>query len=128
MEKINYEEKIDPIILPVIKYLREELGIDTEFSCQGMVRGEKKDPPHSLSGYISAKYSDSAFQTFHKIYELEKSRWLNCVKKRKGPEIKVFVGPEKRGEVVTVYLPMRLWDSEEQLREEWNLILETLKQ
>lgn len=127
MEKIDYE-KIDPLVLPVIKYLREELGIDTEFSCQGMVKGEKKNPPHSLAGYISARYSDSAFRSFYKIYEVERDRWGKLQRKRRGPEIKIFVRPEKREEVVAVYLPVRQWESADKLKEEWNLIYETLKQ
>lgn len=127
METINYTD-LDPIVVPVIQYMREQLGINTEFSCQGRVRGEKKNPPHSLSGYISAKYSDSTFQTFFKIYELEKSRWPKSPKKGRGPVLEVFIGPEKRQEVVAVYLPMRLWETEKELKDEWNLILETIKQ
>lgn len=128
MEKIDYISLIDPFCRPVIKYMREELGIDTVDCCQGMIKGEKKTLPHSLSGYISAINSPAAFQTFLRIYEHEKSRSQKPENKKRGAMFKVFGGKKERRDVVAVYFPARIWESEKELEEEWNGILELLKE
>ena len=127
LEKINYEELIDPLCIPVIKYMREELGIDTQYCCQGMVKGEVKDPPHSLSGYICALYSPATVETFRKIYKLELHRFPHLLRKGKEAKLRVFGEKSKRDKEIAVYLPVRRWESKKKLKEEWDLILETIK-
>ena len=43
---IYYQSLIDPICIPMIRYLREGIGIDTKYCCQGTC---KEDPrPYKL--------------------------------------------------------------------------------
>ena len=53
MEKLDYRELIDPLCIPVIKILREDLGVETMFCCQG--KSKKDLDHHSISGYIACK-------------------------------------------------------------------------
>lgn len=125
VKEIDYEALVDPLCIPVIKYLRENLGIDTQFCCQGRVKGKRN---HSISGYISAIYSPAAVDTFRKIYKLELTRFPSLLKKSRGAKIRVFEGRiSKRERIIAVYLPHREWETREKLEEEWKLILQTIK-
>lgn len=120
MEKIDYEKLIDPILIPVIKYLREERSVDTRFCCQGSTEEDKHR--HSIRGYICTIYSEEARKCLEEINKSHRSRY----KSKHGSPI--YTNRNKDGErVLVVYLTDRRWKSIKELEREWDLILSDLK-
>lgn len=70
MEKLNYDKLIDPYCIPVIKILREDLGVETMFCCQGKSIDDPEDSDHSISGYIACKMTPRNRKIFRKISKL----------------------------------------------------------
>lgn len=58
MEKLDYNKFIDPFCIPIIKILREDLGVETLFCCQGRSIDDPEDSHHSRTGYIACKKTD----------------------------------------------------------------------
>ena len=54
LEILDYHKLIDPLCIPSIKALREDLEVDTLYCCQGSTEEErKKGSDHSIMGYIA---------------------------------------------------------------------------
>jgi hypothetical protein len=64
MEKLDYEI-IDPLCRRSIKLLREHLGVEARFCCQGAI--DKIDGYHSTKGYISVVLNDKNFDVMSKL-------------------------------------------------------------
>lgn len=69
MEKLDYEKIIDPLCIPVIKILREDLEVETMFCCQGKSEDDPKDSHHSLTGYIACRKTDRNREILRGILE-----------------------------------------------------------
>lgn len=70
MEKLDYEKLIDPLCIPVIKILREDLGVETLFCCQGKSVDDPENSSHSISGYIACKKTPRNRDIIRKIPRL----------------------------------------------------------
>lgn len=120
MEKLDYEKLIDPLCIPTIKLLRENLGIETNFCCQG-----KSDiidnHDHSLRGYISVTYTPKVYEMFRKFYESEIERWKETYinDTERYPLFRRLT--RETTDKVVVYLPRRTFTAKE-IKEEWEWI------
>lgn len=63
---MNYEE-LDKLCIPVIRILRETLGIETLFCCQGATYEERKIQKHSATGYIACKLDNKSEEVMIRI-------------------------------------------------------------
>jgi hypothetical protein len=79
MEKLNYEI-IDPLCRRSIKLLREHLGVEARFCCQGAI--DKIDGYHSTKGYISVVLNNKNFDIMSKLAKeiAPKVQGPSCVK------------------------------------------------
>lgn len=126
MERINYKKLIDPFLIPVIKYLREERGVETLFCCQGETSEDGPDEDHSKRGYILAKYSPQAFKEFFGIFNSHISRIPYEIKEN--IEIEIRRHPEYGNDpVILVKLQRKEWPTKLSLKEEWEQILSDIK-
>ena len=129
MEKIDYNKLIDPLLIPIIKYLREEKGIETMYCCQGSTKEDTHK--HGRRGYIMAKYSPDAINELLKIFNSHSSRygyvWDNSLFRVTSGVFRIEHHP-KEDKVVIVKLSEKKWSSLQSLRHEWDLILRDLTQ
>lgn len=128
MEKIDYKF-IDPLLIPIIKYLREEKGIETMYCCQGSTKEDTYK--HGRRGYIMAKYSPKAVTELLKIFNSHSSRYgyfynYSLLRATSGV-FRVEQHPEE-DKVVIVQLAEKKWPSLQSLKHEWDLILRDLTQ
>lgn len=123
MEKLDYKI-IDPFCIPVIRFLREEKGIETMYCCQGKTSEDDPEEHHSKRGYIMAKYSEESFKELLKIFNSHASRIPYNEGERMG--IKIRRHPEFKGNVIIVKLVWKTWPTKESLKEEWDLIFSDL--
>lgn len=125
MEKINYNELIDPLLIPIIRYLREEKGVDTMYCCQGSTR-EDKTRHHSRQGYIMAKYSPKAVTELLKIFNSHSSRysyfWDKELLRVTSGVFRIEQHPREE-KIVLVKLSRKIYPTLQELKEEWDLIL-----
>lgn len=120
MENLDYEKVIDPLCIPVIKLLREKMGIKTLFCCQGR-SNEDGDHDHSSRGYIAVDYTPKAYMIFRQLYEEELKRWMKPFMDdtERYPQFRrVYEGKRNR---IIVYLPRMIF-KREKLEKEWKWI------
>lgn len=120
-------EQLSPMCKEVLKVL-EDNGVEVTEICHGRIKEKEfKEFEHSLQAYIHAKKSPQALRMFQKIYELEKYRNPMLVKKGRGPVLRVFDKGKEQEPMLAIYFPRVLWDSWEQLSNEWKAVLNELK-
>lgn len=69
---MDYEKLIDPLCIPVIKILNEDLGVETMFCCQGKSRGEKSH--HASEGYIACRITPRSREVILELVDLLSQR------------------------------------------------------